>query len=104
MAALDERTCAMICPMSAGLVGVCLTAIGILQVLVRREQIATIADDLLSFDAFLFLVAMLASYCALRVRSRSRLHWLERIADVAFLCAMVLLTVSCFVLTYWIHP
>ncbi len=103
IAKLDERTCRMICPVSAGLVGACLTAIGIIQVLVRKERIATIADDLLSIDALLFLGAMLSSYFALRVQSRTRLHGLERVADAAFILAMLLLTVSCFVLTYWIR-
>ncbi|MFD1786122.1 hypothetical protein ACFSC3_00915 [Sphingomonas floccifaciens] len=100
---LDERTCAMICPVSAGLVGACMTAIGIIQVLVRRQRIGTIADDLLSFDALLFLAASLSAYFALRVQSQTRLHWLERLADAAFIAAMLLLTVSCFVLTYWME-
>ena len=101
-ATLDERTCAMICPVSAGLVGACLTAIGIIRILVRGEQVGTIADDLLSLDALLFLSASLSAYVALRIQSRVRLHWLERLADAAFILALVLLTVSCFVLTYWI--
>lgn len=100
--ALDERTCAMICPVSAGLVGACLTAIGIIQLIVRRTGAGTIADDLLSVDALLFLGAMLAAYCALRVQTHARLHWLERIADATFIAGMLLLTISCFVLTYWI--
>ena len=98
---LDERTCAMVCPVSAGLVGACLTAIGILQLLVRGDQMVTIADDLLSIDALLFLAACLSAYVALRIQSQKRLHWLERLADAAFIAAMVLLTISCFVMTYW---
>ncbi|MHA6722690.1 hypothetical protein [Sphingomonas sp. RS2018] len=101
---LDERACEMIFPVSAGLIGVCLTAIGIIQVIVRPHHRSTLADDLLSVDAVLFLVAMLASYLALRVQSEVRLHRIERIADLAFIVGMGLLTTACFVLTYWMHP
>ena len=98
--ALDERTCRLICPIAAAMVGVCLTGIGLLHVATVVRQQGTIADDLLSVDAVLFLVAMLASYFALRVQSHIRLHGLERIADGAFIAAMLLLTLACFVITY----
>lgn len=98
--ALDEQTCRLICPIAAAMVGVCLTGIGLLHVATVVRPQSTIADDLLSLDAALFLVAMLASYFALRVQSRIRLHGLERIADGAFIAAMLLLTLACFVITY----
>lgn len=100
VATLDERTCAMICPVSAGLVGVCLTAISIIQVAIQPHHGRTIADDMLAVDALLFLAAMLSSYFALRMQERTRLHWLERIADATFITAMVVLTIASFVLTY----
>jgi hypothetical protein len=97
---LDERTCQLICPIAAGMVGVCLTGIGLLHVSIAMHGGRTIADDLLSADALLFLVATLSSYGALRVQSIVRLHWLERIADATFLIAMLLLTAACFIITY----
>lgn len=100
---LDERTCRLICPIAASMVGVCVTTIGIIQVVIRREQIHTLADDLLAVDATMFLVAMLSSYFALRLQSKARLHGLERIADVSFIAAMILLTATCFVITYWMQ-
>jgi len=98
--ALDERTCRLICPIAAAMVGVCLTGIGLLHVATAMRRQGTIADDLLSLDALLFLVAMLASYFALRVQAHTRLHWLEGIADRTFIAAMLLLTLACFVITY----
>lgn len=95
---LDEQTCRMICPISAAMVGVCLTGIGLLRVATAVERTATIADDLLAFDAILFLIATLVSYFALRVPKR--LHRLERIADAAFIASMTLLTAVCFFITY----
>lgn len=98
--ALDERTCRLICPVAAAMVGVCLTGIGLLRVVAAVRGRETLADDLLSFDALLFLAATLASYIALRVQSHQRLHGLERVADAAFIAAMLLLTLACFVITY----
>ncbi len=100
---LDERICRLICPIAAAMVGVCLTTIGIIQVVIRPQQVHTLADDLLAADATVFLVAMLASYFALRVQSRARLHGLERLADASFIAGMIVLTAACFVITYWMH-
>jgi len=99
-AELDERTCRLICPIAAGMVGVCLTGIGILQLIVSVGRHATLADDILSFDALLFLVALLTSYFALRFGPTQRQHRLEQVADAAFILGMILMTVACFTITY----
>lgn len=97
---LDAQICRMICPIAAAMVGVCLTGISLLRVAISITSTSTLADDLLAFDAALFLAATLASYIALRVQSSERIHWLERIADATFMLAMILLTVACFLITY----
>ncbi len=97
---LDERICRLICPIAAGMVGVCLTGIGLLHVTLAVGRRAGVADDLLAVDSLLFLVATLSSYVALRRLEHRRLHDLERVADAAFITAMLLLTVACFVITY----
>ena len=99
-AALDERTCRLICPIASGMVGVCMTGIGLLRVAFTMHGRQTLADDLLSIDALIFLMATLSSYFALRSQSKLRLHWLERVADATFILAMMLLTMACFVITY----
>jgi hypothetical protein len=98
-ALLDERICRLICPIAAAMVGVCLTGIGLLHVVSAVKRRGNLGDDLLSIDALLFLLATLSSYFALRAPT-ARLHGLERIADVSFIAAMVLLTAACFVITY----
>jgi hypothetical protein len=97
---LAEGTCRMICTISAAMVGVCLTGVGLLRVSNAVSRTDTWADDLLSADAILFLIATLSAYFALRVDTEVRLHRLERTADVAFIAAMVLLTAACFFITY----
>lgn len=99
---LDEKICKLICPISAAMVGVCLTGVGLLRVALAVDRKATLADDLLSLDAVIFLVATLVSYFALRTGTRN--HRLEQIADVAFITAMVLLTAACPFITYSITP
>ncbi|MDF2386071.1 hypothetical protein JMG10_31685 [Nostoc ellipsosporum NOK] len=97
---LDERACRMICPIAAAMVGVCLTAIGILRVVIAVRRANTLADDLLALDAVLFLIATLTSYFALRTVTTKRMHDLERVADVTFIAAMLLMTVAALVMTY----
>jgi len=99
-AQLDERTCRLICPVAAGMVGVCLTGIGLLHLSMTMGGRQTVADDLLSGDALIFLVATLTSYFALRGQSEVRLYRLERIADASFIVAMLILTAACFIITY----
>jgi hypothetical protein len=82
------------------MVGVCLTVIGLIRVVITFGKIDTLADDLLAGDAFLFLVACLLSYWALRTRSIRRMHRMERIADAIFIFAMILMTVVCGLITY----
>jgi hypothetical protein len=97
---LEEDICIHIFTVSAGLVGVCLTVIGLLRVVITLRKADTFADDLLAVDAVLFLVACLSSYWALRTRSLRRMHRVERFADLVFLLALVLMAAACAVVTY----
>ena len=97
---LEEDICIHIFTVSSAMVGVCLTVIGLIRVVITFGKIDTIADDLLAGDAFLFLVACLLSYWALRTRSLRRMHRVERFADSIFLFAMVLMTGICGLITY----
>jgi hypothetical protein len=97
---LEEDICIHIFTVSSAMVGVCLTVIGLIRVVITLGKIDTLADDLLAADAFLFLVACLLSYWALRTRSARRMHRMERIADATFILAMILMTAVCAVITY----
>jgi hypothetical protein len=97
---LEEDICIHIFTVSSAMVGVCLTVIGLIRVVITLGKIDTLADDLLAADAFLFLIACLLSYWALRTRSVRRMHRVERIADSIFILAMILMTSVCAVITY----
>jgi hypothetical protein len=97
---LEEDICIHIFTVSSAMVGVCLTVIGLIRVVITLGKIDTIADDLLAADAFLFLVACLLSYWALRTRSKRRMHRVEKFADGIFISAMIVMTGVCGVITY----
>jgi hypothetical protein len=84
---------------SSGLVGVCLTVLGISRVIVRLRAIRSISQDLLAVDALLFLLACLGSYLALRTRGRIQ-AWLARISDWIFLGGLSLMAIVCLMIAY----
>lgn len=78
---------------SAGLVGVCLTVIGLFSIFRRPDAVESIADNLIAIDALIFLFACLFAYLGLRASDERRWRRLERYADGLFL-----LGISCMVL------
>ncbi|HEY2711895.1 MAG TPA: hypothetical protein VGI60_05215 [Chthoniobacterales bacterium] len=97
---LEQDICIHIFSVSAAMVGVCLTVIGLIRVVITLRKADTMADDLLAGDALLFLVACLSSYWALRTRQRSRMYKVERFADIVFLLALFLMAAVCAYIVY----
>jgi hypothetical protein len=93
-------TCVHIYTISAAMIGVCVTGVGLIRVVITLKKTNTLADDLLCLDAVLFLFATISAYWALRVRAVRRLERLEFIADVAFIAGMGLMTGICLFITY----
>src|SRR2546429_6976621 len=99
---LEEDICIHIFTVSAAMVGVCLTVIGLVRVVITLGKIDTMTDDLLALDAFLFMLSCLVAYWAMRSRTVRRMHHLERFADAVFIAAMLLMTTICGLITYTI--
>ena len=97
---LEEDLCSHIFTVSAAMVGVCLTVIGLLRVVISLRHVDTLADNIVASDAVLFLLACLSSYWALRTRSSRRMHRVERFADLVFLTAMCLMVFNCVFITF----
>ena len=93
-------TCVHIYTISAAMIGVCLTGVGLIRVVITLKRTNTLTDDLLCLDAVLFLFATISAYWALRVRGVRRLERLEFAADVAFVMGMALMTGICLFITY----
>lgn len=94
-ARLEENICVHIFSVSAAMVGVCLTVIGIIQVIIKARNATTLADDFLAIDALLFLSSCMLSYSAMRKQGTERMFRIEKIADTIFIVAMVFMVVIC---------
>jgi hypothetical protein len=97
---LEEDICVHIFTVSAAMVGVCLTVIGLLRIVITIQRVDTIADDLVAANALVYLAACFLAYWALRTRSSRRMRRLERLADGLFLSGLGLTTGICCFMTY----
>ncbi|ERK09048.1 MAG: hypothetical protein QM578_13330 [Pantoea sp.] len=97
---LDEDICVHIFMASAAMVGVCITVIGIFQVVTTLRREDTLGDDLLAINAILYLATTIMSYWALRTRNQRRNHRLEKMVDILFLVALTFTTVVAGVITW----
>ena len=97
---LNEDICVHIFSTSAAMLGVCMTVVGVLHVVVVMRNVNTIADDLLSVDAMIYLLACLSAYWALRTRRKGRNRILERVPDGLFLFGLVLSAVATGIITW----
>jgi len=85
---------------SATLVGVCLTVIGIFFLSRRLSNVKSFGEVLLACDAFMFLVSCILSYTALRMRRKVRRHRLERLAEEVFFVALAFMVFICGFILY----
>lgn len=97
---LEDDLCVHTFAVSAAMVGVCLTVIGLIRIVITLQKVNTLADDLLAFDALIFLGSCILSYWAIRNRKIQRRLRTERIADMLFIAAMVVMTGVCLFITY----
>jgi hypothetical protein len=101
--AIDEDLSVHIFTVSATMVGVCLTVVGLIRVVITLRRAETMIDELVSLDAMLFVASGLLAYWALRSRKRGRLHRIEAIAERVFLGGMALMGISILALVYGIQ-
>jgi hypothetical protein len=97
---LDQDICIHTFTVSAAMVGVCLTVIGIIHEVISLQKINTLADDLLAVDVCVFLCACLLSYWALRTRTARRMHQVERGAHAIFLVGLLFMVLVCGLVVY----
>lgn len=85
---------------SAGMVGVCITVIGLFRIVSRSAHVDSVADNLLSIDALVFLASCFSAYLALRARSTSQKRRFERAADYMFLAGLTMVSVVGVLIAY----
>lgn len=84
---------------SAAMIGVCLTAIGILRLVSSESRTETLGDELLAADSVLFVLCCFLSFWSFKT-SRERLRRaLRLIIDGLFMLALSIMVVVCAITT-----
>lgn len=96
----EESISIHIFSVSAAMVGVCLTVIGIFNIISSFKNIETFGDDITALDALMFLGACVVSYIAIRTKPRARRLVLEKVADALFLIGLGVMVVICFFIVF----
>lgn len=97
---LQDQICVHIFQVSAALIGVCLTVLGLLRIVRRLRPVGRVADEILTLNALVFLASCMSAYAALRTSEGVRRRRLERVADAVFLGGLGLMTILCGLLAY----
>jgi hypothetical protein len=85
---------------STGMVGVCLTAIGLVSVFKALQKWESMVDELLAVSSLLFSIVTLLSFLAMRTRIRHMWpHYLLTL-DILFCLGIVMTVAASIVLTY----
>lgn len=87
---------------SAGMVGVCLTAIGLIGVMKSLSRVETIVDDLLAVAAMIFMVAAFLSFLGMRTNLTRRWRHFPRTLDGLFCGGLLLLGIATLLLTWMV--
>jgi hypothetical protein len=80
---------------AAGMLGVCLTAIGLIGVIKATSSIETLCDELLAINSFMYLGVAVIAFVALRSPLRKRLIGITKIVDILFCLALIVTAAAC---------
>ena len=95
----EQGLAVVVLSISAGWVGVCLTAIGLLRVHTGISKVATIGDDLLALDALLYMVCCLFAFCAIKTKRKRTRQVLSILMDLLFMLALGFMVILCGLIT-----
>ena len=85
---------------SAAMVGVCLTAIGLLRLITAQTKVRPIGDDLLAVDAILFVVCAFLAFWSFKTSLPSTRRRLRLVVDILFLTGLAGMGAICAVIAY----
>lgn len=85
---------------SSGLVGVCLTAIGLIRVVVAQTNVSTVADNILAADSVLFMICCFLAFWSFKTRFAKRRVILRQIIDSLFMLALATMVGVCVLIAY----
>lgn len=85
---------------SAGMVGVCLTGIGLLRLIANQRQIETLGDNLLAIDAVVFMSTCFLAFWAFKSRDPRVRRRLRFVVEGSFMVALLIMVVVCSLIAY----
>ena len=89
-----------ILPVSATLIGVCVTLVGLVKV-VEIKLGSSRVDEYAALAAIAFLTCSIASYLSIRCAANDNLtYWLEQAADVIFVAGLIAITMIATLFAY----
>lgn len=86
---------------SAAMVGVCLTAVGLVSVIEALNKVQTWVDDLLAIGSLVFSIVTLLSFLGIRTRIRKWKRF-TLVLDVLFCLGISTMVVASLLLTYYV--
>jgi hypothetical protein len=87
---------------SAAMVGVCLTAVGLVSVIEVLQKWEGWVDDLLAVGSLIFSLVTLLTFLGLRTNIRHRMPRYVILLDVLFCVGIITMVVASFLLTYFV--
>ena len=96
----DHQLTMNVFAISAGMVGVCLTAIGILRLVATQSEVQSIGDEMLAIDAVLFVTCSFLSFWSFKTRDMSVRARLRSAVDILFMLALVAMVGICAIIAY----
>jgi hypothetical protein len=87
---------------TASLAGLCMAALGFVEYGSPEATLRSFADEIIAFDALLFVCCVYLILWALRTPSVARAHTLGRVVDVVFLVALTTMLVAAAYIVYWV--
>ena len=85
---------------SAAMVGVCITAIGILRLVAAQVRVETMGDELLAADSVLFVLCCFLSFWSFKTAAKRLRNRLRIVIDTLFMLALTIMVVVCAVIAY----
>ena len=82
------------------MVGVCLTAIGLIGILKSLNRVETVVDDLLAIATMLFMIATLLGFLGMRTSIANTWRGFRLALDSVFCAGLVLVVVATLLLTW----
>ncbi|MEP7327854.1 MAG: hypothetical protein ABI777_01485 [Betaproteobacteria bacterium] len=100
--ARDRDVMLRLLSVTASLAGLCIAALGFIEIGSPEAALRTYADEVIALDGLLFVCCVYLILWALRTNVKGRAHLLARIIDIVFLFALTTMLFAAGYIIYWV--